>query len=115
MSGVQPPPPFPKAIRRLPLPTTIPTCCVDHRLAVLDHLSYLWAVDTYNQITDAIAAGWTRAQLDEIVDTYRGYVEARLKDAVTFGRTMWESSPPLTKCEICGAEISYGKCWGCGA
>ena len=126
MSAVQPPPPnLPKRgalgsyrplpkIQRTPIPATIPTCCGQHRLKVLDHLSYLYACDAFAHIEGSVAAGFNASDVNEIVDRYVAYMTARLRNDAETGKAMWQANQMMVRCGVCGAEVSHGRCWGCG-
>lgn len=91
-SGHPAPPTSSTPAMRQAFPHTIPVCCETHRVAVLGHLDWLWAVDAFQQIDGAVRGGWNPDDADDLANTYRGYIELRLEDAVSLGLAMWKAA-----------------------
>ncbi len=92
----------------------IPRCCAGHRLAALDAIGDLLAVDAYLAVTEMIELGWSA---DDALVSFRSWLLARFSEAIDIGGLLGEAKAGAEiegRCLTCQAAISEGRCWGCG-
>lgn len=62
------------------------------RLATLDYLSWLVAVDAHAAAADVTANGWKGEALDDLLAGYKEWWRSLVGDAVDAGLVFWRSA-----------------------
>lgn len=101
-----------------PLPAEGPA-----RAAALRQLKAVITADVVRTLNSAVMAGWHPLDHEEIVEGYLEWARRFIAEAIFAGVVTWRDSADVSadisqsqaRCPICGAQISDGRCWGCGA
>lgn len=67
----------------------VPRCCPEHRMAVLDLIGEMLAIDAYDSVTEMVREGWP---VPAAVEAYRRWILDRLTMAIDAGALFAEGA-----------------------